>query len=98
MKPERFRVLVLLAGGLISVREAEEALYPSQLTKLARRLQTAFFWSGTCAVALLLIAGSVVEGNDWNPWAELHIGFLPWNGPTVARHVHAILWTLFGGL
>jgi cytochrome b subunit of formate dehydrogenase len=98
MKPERFRVLVLLAGGLISMREAEEALYPSQLKKLVRHLQPVLFWSGVCALALLLITGTVAEGNNWNPWVDLHLGFLPWNGPTVSRHVHAILWTLFGGL
>lgn len=98
MRVERFRVLVLLAGGLITVQEAEEALYPSRFANLARRARTALFWSGICAAALLLAAGAVAERNDWNPWIDPHLGFLPWNGPTVTRHVHAVLWALFGGL
>lgn len=98
MKPQRFRVLVLLAGGLISVQEAEEALYPERFYGLAKRLRTVLLWSGICAVALLLAAGVAAERNDWNPWVRLNFGFLTWNGPTVARHVHAILWALFGGL
>ena len=98
MKPERFRVLVLLAGGLINVREAEDALFATRAMKFARHLRKALFWGGICAGSLLLIAGVVAEGNNWNPWVELRFGCLPWNGPTIARHLHAVLWTLFGGL
>lgn len=98
MQRERFGVLVLLAGGLISVREAEEALYPSPLAGLLRHVKIALCWGVICTVVLLIVAGTVAEGSNWNPWVGAHYGLLSWNGPMIARHVHAILRTLFGGL
>jgi hypothetical protein len=98
MKSQRFPVLVLLAGGLISLREAEEALYPPRFRGLVRLISQGLVWSGVCIVMLLLIAGAVAEANDWNPWIGVNFGFVPWNGPTLARHLHAVLWALFGGL
>ena len=98
MQSQPSRVLVLLADGRLSAAQAERLLFPSSGDDCAYVDAGRVFWS-VLAFAVIVLSMSLLPGLRCSGYLQpgLHSCISWMNGPTVARHIHAIFNQLLGG-